>query len=283
MTGRKKDRLKYPPSAWRAWRTLAVVLFWAYALLNTYFVLTPVLGEAPRLAYLLVPLLLGGFSLSHAITMLGWRHALIFAALSTLISLAFEAVGVATGAIYGSYHYADLPGPRLFDVPLVIPMAWFMVIYPSYALANTLVDGRVVSRPRPGLGRLTGLAALSALLMTAWDLVLDPQMVEAGQWVWHTNGEYFGIPAQNFVGWLATTLTVYLAYRGLEARWPPRPWGAASPAFERLPLIIYALLASGYAVGYTLLGRPELAIIALFAMGTPCLVALLRMTGESGI
>ena len=265
----------------RAWRTLVVVLFWAYALLNTYFVLTPVLGDAPGPAYLLVPLLMGGFSLSHAIYTLGWRHALTFAALSTLISLAFEAVGVATGAVYGPYHYADLPGPRLFDVPLAVPMAWFMVIYPSYALANTLVDGRVVSRPNRGPGRLAGLAALSALAMTAWDLVLDPQMVAAGQWVWHVDGAYFGIPAQNFVGWLATTLTVYLAYRGLEARWPARPWGTASPTFERLPLVIYALLASGYAVGYTLLGRPALALIALFAMGTPCLAALLRSTRET--
>jgi putative membrane protein len=282
VTDQKKNRLKDPPPVSRTWRTLVVVLFWAYVLLNTYFVLTPVLGEAPSLAYLLVPLLLGGFSLSHAITMLGWRHAIIFAALSAVISLAFEAAGVATGAIYGPYHYADLPGPRLFNVPLVIPMAWFMGIYPSYAVANTLADGRVVSRPRPRLGRLTGLAALSAMLMTAWDLVLDPQMVTAGQWVWHVDGAYFGIPMQNFVGWLATTLTVYLAYRTLETRWPPRPWGAASRAFERLPLIIYALLASGYAIGYVLLGRPALALIAIFAMGTPCLAAMLRATSKTG-
>ena len=267
-----------PSPACRAWRTLVVVLFGAYALLNSYFVLTPVVGNAPRFAFLLVALLLGGFSLTHAIYMLGLRHALIFLGLAALISLAFEAVGVATGAVYGPYHYADLSGPRLFDVPLAVPVAWFMVVYPSYALANTLADGRVVSKPNPGLGRLLGLTALSALVMTAWDLVLDPQMVEAGQWVWHVDGAFFGIPVQNFVGWLATTLTVYVAYRALEARWPPRSWGPASPAFERLPLVIYALLASGYTVGYVLLGRPALALIALFGMGTPCLAALLRDT-----
>jgi uncharacterized membrane protein len=268
-----------PSTISRAWRTLAVVLFCAYAVLNTYFVLTPVLGNAPPLMFLLVPLLMGGFSLTHAIYTLGLRHALAFAALAALISLTFEGLGVATGAIYGPYHYADLLGPRVLDVPLAVPLAWFMVVYPSYALANYLADGHVVSQPRPGAGRLLGLTALSALLMTAWDLVLDPQMVEAGQWVWHVEGAFFGIPVQNFVGWLATTLTVYLAYRALEARWPPRPWGAASPAFERLPLALYALLATGYTAGYVLLGRPALALIALFAMGTPCLAALLRATG----
>jgi uncharacterized membrane protein len=263
------------------WRSLVVVLFWAYALLNTYFVLTPVLGDAPRLAFLLVPLLLGGFSLSHAIYTLGLRHALIFLALTALISMAFEAAGVATGAVYGPYHYTDRLGPKLFDVPLAVPMSWFMVIYPSYALANTLVDGHVVSKPHAGLGRMIGLAALSALAMTAWDLALDPQMVIAGHWVWHVEGAYFGIPVQNFAGWLATTLTVYLAYRALEARWPPRPRGTASPAFERLPLVVYALLACGYVIGYVLLGRPALALVALFAMGTPCLAALLRATAKT--
>ena len=268
-----------PSPASRVWRTLAVVLFWTYALLNTYFVFTPLLGDAPPLAYLLVPLLLGGFSLSHAVCTLGPRHALTFLALATLISLAFEAVGVATGAVYGPYHYTDSLGPRLFDVPLAVPLSWFMVIYPSYTLANYLADGRVTSKPQPGLARLIGLTALSALTMTAWDLAVDPQMVIYGHWVWHVEGAYFGIPVQNFVGWLATTLTIYLAYRALEARWPPRLRGAASPAFERLPLIIYGLLASGYVIGYTLLGRPALALIALFAMGTPCLAALLRATG----
>jgi putative membrane protein len=268
-----------PSPASRTWRTLVVVLFCVYALLNTYFVLTPVLGDAPPSAYLLVPLLLGGFSLTHAIYTLGPRHALAFLGLTAAISLAFEAVGVATGAVYGPYHYTDSLGPKLFDVPLAVPFSWFMVIYPSYALANTLADGRVTSRPRPGLVRLLGVTALSALTMTAWDLAVDPQMVLAGHWVWHVEGAYFGIPVQNYCGWLATTATVYLAYRALEARWPPRRQGPATPAFERLPVYVYALLASGYVVGYALLGRPALALVVLFAMGTPCVAALLRSTG----
>jgi putative membrane protein len=267
-----------PSSVPSRWRVLVLVLFWAYTLLNTYFVLTPVLGAAPPVAYILVAVLLGGFSLSHAIYMLGPRHALSFFALSAAISLIFEGVGVATGVIYGPYHYTDHLGPKLFGVPLVVPIAWFMVIYPSYALANYLADGRVVSKSRPDPVRLIGLAALSAMLMTAWDLAVDPQMVMYGHWTWHVDGPFFGIPARNFAGWLATTLTIYLIYRSLEARWPPRGiWRQGERTFERLPLFIYGMLALGYPVGYALLDRPELAVVAFFAMGTPCLIALLRI------
>ncbi len=270
--------VKLSPTFRRTWRTLVAILFGASILLNTYFVLTPVLGDAPAAAYLLVPALLGGFSLSHAIHTLGPRHALFFLVASALISLGFEAVGVATGAIYGPYHYTDQLGPQLFGVPLVVPAAWFMLLYPSYVLANYLADGRIVSAPRPGPIRLVGLSALSALLMTAWDLAVDPQMVMYGHWTWHVVGAYFGIPVQNFVGWLATTLTIYLLYRTVEARWRPRPWMRedAAPLFEQMPLFLYGQLALGYTLGYGLLDRPALALVAGFAMGIPSLAALLR-------
>jgi len=147
-----------------AWRGLVVVLFWACALLNAYFVLTLVLGDAPAAAFLLVPALMGGFSLTHAIHRLGLYHALAFFGLATIISLVFEAVGVATGTIYGPYHYTGSLGPKLFKVPQAVPMAWFMVVYPSYTLVNYLADGHVISKPKPEFARLVGLAALSAIL-----------------------------------------------------------------------------------------------------------------------
>jgi len=54
-------------------------------------------------------------------------------------------------------------------VPLLIPLAWFMMIYPSYVLAN-LIAGETPAGTRGGFGRAVWLAALSALVMTAWDV-----------------------------------------------------------------------------------------------------------------
>ncbi|NLE45996.1 MAG: carotenoid biosynthesis protein [Chloroflexi bacterium] len=258
------------------WRTVVTILFFAYAALNSYFVLTPVLGAAPPAAMVMVPVLMGSFSLCHALYVLGIRHALGFFAVSTTVSLVFEAVGVATGLVYGPYHYSDLLGPRLFAVPIVVPLAWFMVIYPSYTLANYLVSGTIVSQRGTQLSRTLGLAGLSAMLMTAWDLLLDPQMTADGYWTWHVEGSYFGIPVHNFVGWLLTTLTIFTIYRVAESRWPSAPWGPLPHRFMLQPLAIYGLLAGGYTVGFALQQRPEVALIALFAMGTPTLAALVR-------
>ena len=151
-----------------------------------------------------------------------------------------------------------------------------MVIYPCYAMANYIVSGTPRYAPDTGTLRRVGLALLSAMLMTAWDLALDPQMVEEGYWTWHTEGAFFGIPVQNFVGWLLTTSTVYLMYRLIETRLSPASWGPSSTLFSQLPLILYGMLAIGYTVGYSLKNRPALALIVFFTMVTPCLVALIR-------
>jgi uncharacterized membrane protein len=141
------------------------------------------------------------FSLFHACYALGWRHTLIFFIISAVVSWSFEQIGVATGAIYGPYHYTAVLGPKLGHVPLLIPLAWFMMIYPSYVIANLLVDGRPLS-PRPGLTRLVWLALIGGMVMTAWDLSVD--VILSGPhvraWIWHDGGPYFGIPVQNYAG-----------------------------------------------------------------------------------
>ena len=110
------------------------------------------------------------FSLTHALYALGWRHTLVFFASSAVISWAFEQVGVATGAIYGPYHYTDVLGVKLGHVPLLIPLAWFMMIYPSYVIANLIADDRPIGS-RGSLKHIVWLSFLSAAVMTAWDLV----------------------------------------------------------------------------------------------------------------
>ena len=229
------------------------------------------------------------FSVAHAWYSLGGRATAAFFCLSGAISWVYEQVGVATGLVFGAYHYTDYLGARLGDVPLLIPLAWFMMIYPSYVIANLVIHGRPIGTPQ-GARQLVGLAAAGAVAMTVWDLVIDPILSgpSVKAWVWENGGPYFGIPVHNYLGWLLTTFTVYVAYRAAEQRWAaPSVAGDArpatpdiGPATAALPVAAYGLmlvadLLSGVAPA-------QLTVIGPIAMGLPLLGAAWRLKALSG-
>jgi len=181
--------------------------------------------------------------------------------------------------MYSYYHYTDVLGSKLGHVPLLIPIAWFMMIYPSYVIANLLVAGRSLVNGA-GLSRLIWLALVGSLVMTAWDLSVDVILSGPGAqaWIWHDGGPYFGIPVQNFAGWVLTTFTVYMLYRLFE-RWVAlRPLAPLTFATAALPLVAYA----GMALSQMLLGNPALQVIIPFTMGLPVLVAAGRLFDTGG-
>jgi putative membrane protein len=208
------------------------------------------------------------FAWTHCAALEGLGRTVVFFAISAVISYGMEEIGVRTGLIYGPYHYSDLLGPKLSHVPVIIPLAWFMMIYPSWKVANVLVRG-IDTHSIPGL---TARALVAAWVMTAWDLAMDPRMAAGGIWIWENGGDYFGVPLRNYVGWLLTTFLVYWMvgwlWRGKESQ------TAVTKTFEALPVIVYSF----FAVRYVTPSRfPALQVVALFAMGLPALVALIRV------
>jgi len=183
------------------------------------------------------------FSIWHASSALGVRLTLAFFAITAVTSWAFEEVGVATGLVYGPYHYTAALGPWLGSVPVLIPLAWFVLVYPSYVVANLIVHGWPVGTPGDG-GHLVGLVLLGAVVMTAWDLVVDPILSGPSfrAWVWETGGPYYGVPIQNYLGWIVTTFTIYLLYRSVERRWTPQPVGPLSLGPSGMPVLAYAAM-----------------------------------------
>ena len=120
------------------------------------------------------------------------------AAVVVLLTWAIEATGTATGLPFGLYHYTDKLQPQLAHVPLIIPMAWLIMLPPAWAVAYK------ANRSRYGFSFIL----LSGLALTAWDLFIDPQMVGWGFWVWDQPGGYFGIPWLNFFGWALSGIII---------------------------------------------------------------------------
>ena len=262
-------------------RRLTLALLILYALITIYSILGRPLGIAPSMVVTPLVTLAGfAFALLHAGQREGWSRALRLLALVFGVSLLFESVGVATGWVYGPYHYTDKLGPLFLGlVPYLIPAAWFMMSYPSFVIADWLVPSRLnTARMNTGRAsrwqRLLAVAAVGGLVMTAWDLVMDPIMVATGHWVWDVQGAYFGIPLQNFWGWWLTVFTTFALYLWMSGK-DARPAGAG---FDRLALGSYLVTALGIILAALLSGWGALALIGVFAMLPWVIAGLLKTT-----
>ena len=213
------------------------------------------------------------FALTHCWAIEGAGRTGMFFAVSAIVSYSMEEIGVRTGLIYGPYHYSDMLGAKLGHVPVLIPLAWFMMIYPSWMVARSILRGVDQSSMFGNVAR----AVVAACVMTAWDTVMDPGMAAAGNWTWEKGGSYFGVPVQNYFGWLLTTFLVY-CIAGLVWRKPGKSSGVTR-VFEALPVIVYAFFAVRYIASNRI---HALQVIAVFSMGLPGLLALIRVGARGG-
>jgi len=259
----------------RTLRALVWVLFAAVIYLLAVEALGPWVS-LPGLGNIGFTLVFVLFSLLHCALCEGWRRTGLFFVTAAVVSYLLEEIGVRTGLVYGPYHYSDQLGFKLGHVPILIPLAWFMMIYPSWVVARAATRG-VDTRTAAGIA---ALALIAAMVMTAWDTVMDPGMSAAGNWVWERGGSYFGVPLRNYFGWLLTTFLVYmgagLIWRKTEPPTSPGRGGITSGAgagFAALPVIVYAVDALRYVTAGSILA---LHVVALFAMGLPALVALMQ-------
>ncbi len=121
----------------------------------------------------------------------GFRPTLVAGVLVALLGWLLEFVGSHTGFPFGRYHYTQRLQPQIGEVPVLIPLAWIMMMPPSWAVATVLVPG----------GNIVLFSLVAGAAFAAWDLFLDPQMVGWNFWEWEQDGWYFGIPFQNLIGW----------------------------------------------------------------------------------
>src|SRR5512143_1636470 len=242
-------------------RKLTFLLLTIYVMLTIYTLVSLFVG-VPYHSFLtpLLTLLAFTFALLHSYQNLGWKCALLLLALTFGVSLLFESTGVATGWIYGPYHYTDKLGAKFLGlVPLLIPVAWFMMTYPSYIIARQIAP----AARNTHVWRLA-VAGLGALIMTAWDLAMDPMMVAGGHWVWEQAGAYFGIPLQNFGGWWLTIFITFWLFLTL-GRVKPQPMEPGT-AFNRLAMWSYAITGASSMLADFEFGLDGPALVGIFAM-----------------
>lgn len=130
-------------------------------------------------------------SILAAVRWLGYRDAFLLFAVFGVFALIVESMAIITGFPYGEFSYSSELGFKIFGiVPWTVFFAWTPLILAAYVCVRKLLDHLYL--------RIVALA----VLLTAFDMVLDPGAVKMGFWSFAEKGWFYDVPLTNFLGWL---------------------------------------------------------------------------------
>jgi len=170
----------------------------------------------------------------YAYRTLGVWHWLSFMVPAISLSLGSELLGTSTGFPFGEYRYLSGLGYKIAGlVPFTIPLSWFYLGFSAYIIALAGLKRLEINNWFCQLGAIV----CGSLCLTSWDFVLDPAMSQAPIpfWVWEQPGAFFGMPYQNFVGWMGTGIVFMIVATLL---WKIKPLTLPTNDLK-LPLAIY--------------------------------------------
>jgi len=121
------------------------------------------------------------------------KRFLILSAIIFLIGYSVEAIGVATGVLFGSYWYGDLFGFKVFETPLLIGVNWLFLSLSTHGVVQYFTKNPLF------------LIIIPAILMTGLDFFIEPVAIKLGFWDWENNI----IPLQNYVMWFITSAIIH--------------------------------------------------------------------------
>lgn len=134
----------------------------------------------------LTPLMLAYSFVLVFLEELSWAKRKIIPLLIILVgSFLAEYIGVNKGWLFGEYQYGTALGPKYEGVPIIIAFNWVMLCIASRSFVNLVTNNNLAA------------SALAALLVTAFDFLLEPVAIRFGWWWWN-GGE---IPVFNYICW----------------------------------------------------------------------------------
>ncbi|MGH2638802.1 MAG: carotenoid biosynthesis protein, partial [Rhabdochlamydiaceae bacterium] len=116
------------------------------------------------------------FAVGQAFYELGFRKAILFLIITSVIGFFAELLGTSTGFPFGKYYYTDFLGPKVLGVPEVVPLVWFVIAYLTFSIAGS----SNTSRQGAERNHVLNIALLSAFGAVAWDFMIDPMFSSYG-------------------------------------------------------------------------------------------------------
>jgi putative membrane protein len=154
--------------------------------------------------FILTPfvLLAGGLLVMGRTIHVSSRNVIIWCIVTYIVTFTIEALGVATGHIFGAYTYGQTLGLKVFEVPLVIGLNWVIVVLGAVVIAQRITRS------------VWGVAVITGILTVAFDIPLELVAIELDYWQW--SGWY--VPVQNYIAWGVVSMVAALVFMYMRPR-----------------------------------------------------------------
>ncbi|MEP0368685.1 MAG: carotenoid biosynthesis protein [Cyclobacteriaceae bacterium] len=123
-----------------------------------------------------------------------------FFILAVFFGFSIEVLGVHSEIIFGSYTYGQSLGFKVFSVPLIIGVNWFLLALTFGSLTMPLQIPWWMK------------ALLASLLMVSMDYLIEPIAILMDYWRWDQNQ----IPVRNYIGWFGGSMALQIVYYKLR-------------------------------------------------------------------
>ncbi len=153
-----------------------------------------------------------------------WTHEkkntgfIVFIVTCFVVGMVTEMIGVNTGILFGQYVYGSVMGIKVVNVPLLIGINWFVIMYASAMVVTKMHEwievkyvtvGNVMSKKVKNLSIILD----GALLATFFDFVMEPVAVKLRYWLWLGDGS---IPFLNYLCWFVISLLLLTVFTRLR-------------------------------------------------------------------
>ncbi len=126
---------------------------------------------------------------------------LLFVLTIYIIGYSGEWIGVHKNWIFGDYTYGKTLGVKLGDIPVVMGLNWFLLIYAAAVLMQ-----------RSRIRYIAVRVMLGALILVALDVLIEPVAMRFDYWQWTD----LAVPLNNYIGWFAISAVSLLLFEGFK-------------------------------------------------------------------
>ena len=137
----------------------------------------------------------------------------VFILVCVLGGIAVEIAGTTTGMIFGNYSYSKVLGPGFMNVPFIIGINWFIVIYCCGIFTQTLLLKMMAVSPQALSKTLKAATVIidGAILAVLFDWIMEPVAVKLGYWTWEGD-----IPLMNYISWFVISCIMLTVFHFLK-------------------------------------------------------------------